>query len=240
MAHTKSPERVESEHPPCWRISVAAIAAAGLLTLIAFSAGVAAGAVPNATWYWTMVVSPSDPKVLVLGTSSGIYRSDDGGKAWSPAGLANVNATSLAQTGGTIFAGGVRNPAHASAIVTKKGTYLVTPGPGVLASSRDGGKTWNDLHPSGLPNLEIAALAVDPAKTGDLYAVLRNGAVYLSTDGGRSFTRVTARIAGTPWALALTQDSHLVAGDMSNGNYLSTNGSQWHHIPSPTPAAATW
>ena len=231
MSHSKSPKLVAPTRTPRRRVVGAAIAAATSLALVALAPGIASGAAPNANWYWTMVVSPSSPKVLLLGTSSGIYRSDDGGRTWSPAGLANINATSLAQAGGTIFAGGVSKPAHASAIVTKKGTYLVTPGQGVLAKSSDGGKTWQDLHPSGLPNLEIAALAVDPAKTGDLYAVLRNGSVHLSTDGGRSFTLVTARIAGTPWALALTKDSHLVAGDMSNGNYLSTTGKQWQHIP---------
>ena len=227
---TTSPEPVSRGHSTRRRIAVIAIAAAALLALAAFLPGVALGSVPNATWYWNMVVSPSSPKVLLLGTSSGIYRSDDGGKTWTSAGLTNVNATSLVQAGGTIFVGGLRKPAHASAIVTKNGTYLVTPGQGVFASSSDDGETWHDLRPSGLPNLEIAALAVDPAKTGDLYAVLRTGAVYLSTNGARSFSLVTAKIAGTPWALALTQGSHLVAGDMSNGNYLSTNGKQWQHI----------
>ena len=184
---------------------------------------------PTGTGRWSS--RPRAPRCFCSGRAAASIAPTTAARTWSPAGLANINATSLAQAGGTIYAGGVSKPAHASAIVTKKGTYLVTPGQGVLATSSDGGKTWQDLHPSGLPNLEIAALAVDPAKTGDLYAVLRNGSVHLSTDGGHSFTLVTARIAGTPWALALTKDSHLVAGDMSNGNYLSTTGKQWQHIP---------
>ena len=42
----------------------------------------AVGGVPASLWYWTMAVSPSDPNVLVVGTASGLFRSEDGGKSW--------------------------------------------------------------------------------------------------------------------------------------------------------------
>jgi hypothetical protein len=205
------------------------VAAAVIGALVAFSGGVAAGSVPKANWYWTMVLPSSSPKVLLLGTSSGLYRSSDGGKTWHAAGFTDVNATSLVRAGNTLFLGGVREKPGAGPTVTEHGDYYVSSGQGVLEASTNAGRTWQALHPSGLPNLEVAALAVDPASSGALYAVLRSGAVYRSSDGARSFQLVTAKIGGTPWALAVTQDNHLVDGDMSTGAYLSTNGTAWVH-----------
>src|SRR4051795_8910911 len=57
------------------------------------------GPAPPAIWYWTMAVSPSDPDVLVLATSGGLYRSTDGGKTWQPTGPKGFNSTSVLQDG---------------------------------------------------------------------------------------------------------------------------------------------
>ncbi len=206
-----------------------------IVVLIALMPATALGAVPKENWYWTMVAPGPNANLLLLGTSNGLYRSSDGGKTWHAAGFANVNATSLVQAGGTLFLGGVRVTAGASAVLTAHGDYVVSPGQGVLAASSDGGTTWKELHPSGLPNLEVAALAVDPASSHALYAVLRSGAVYRSSDGGRSFALVTTKIGGTPWALAISQGDRLVGGNMSTGTYLSANGKSWQHPPFVDP-----
>src|SRR5690348_18387603 len=90
----------------------------------------AASAVPYAPWYWTMVVSPTDPNVVLVGTSSGVYRSTDGAKTWHPTGPQNVNTTSLVQAADAIFMGGVPGPNP----VIRKGKGRTAPdGPGVFA-----------------------------------------------------------------------------------------------------------
>ena len=211
------------------------IVTATAVAAILLMPSLASGAVPKANWYWTMVVTGANPNVLLLGTSDGVYRSSNAGKTWQSAGFTNVNATSLVRAGNTIFLGGVREKADANPTVTENGNYLVTPGAGLLATSTDGGKTWRELHPGGLPNLEVAALTVDPANNDDLYALLRNGAVYRSTDGAHSFQLVTAKIGGTPWALASTQSGGLVGGNMSTGAYLSADGKQWQHTAFADP-----
>ena len=218
-------EMSERASPPMRQL-VAAIVA---LTVIAFLPAVAAGAVPKASWYWSIVVSGPNPNLLLLGTSNGLYRSADAGKTWSAAGFSGVNATSLVRAGTTIFLGGVHESQVANPIVTKNGNYLVSPGQGVLAASSDGGTSWRELHPRGLPNLDVTALAVDPTNSRVLYAVLRSGAVYRSTDSAGSFQLVSAKIGGTPWALAITRNSQLIGGNMSTGSYLSTNGKKWQH-----------
>jgi photosystem II stability/assembly factor-like uncharacterized protein len=196
----------------------------------------ASGTAPSASWYWTMAVSPSDPNVLVLGTSNGLYRSVDGGKRWQQTGPKGIETTSLAQAGGSIFVGGVPAATDASPVVRTHSGRTAPTGHAVLAASGDGGETWQILHPRGLPNVSVQALAVDPAKGGALYALLTTGSLYRSTDGARRFQFVSPRTEKTPWAIAVTQNNHFVAGDMDTGSYLSVNGKAWQHTDFTDPA----
>src|SRR5205823_9450110 len=108
------------------------------------AAGVtAAGPIPYAPWYWTMAVSSSDPNVLLLGTSNGIFRSADAAKTWHQTGPKGVNTTSLVDAGSVIYAGGVPGPNPA----IRKGAGRTAPdGPAVLLVSPAGGKLWRLLH----------------------------------------------------------------------------------------------
>jgi photosystem II stability/assembly factor-like uncharacterized protein len=189
----------------------------------------AAGTAPSAGWYWTMAVSPSDPSVLVLGTSNGLYRSTDGGKTWQPTGPKGLESTSLAHSGSSIFVGGVEVAAEASPVVRTASGRTAPSGHAVLAASTDGGETWQVLHPLGLPDISVQALAADPANGETLYALLNTGRLYRSTDGARRFQLVSPKTEKTPWAIAVTQHDRLVAGDMDTGSYLSANGKAWEH-----------
>lgn len=202
---------------------MAAIAGA----LIASAPAVAAGAVPASKWYWTLVVPGSSPNTLVLATSGGLYRSQNGGVSWQPSGLAGVDATSLAQSGSTLYAAGVRTSTAATPVVVVHGDYYVASGRPVFAESTDDGASWKDVDPRGLPATGIQALAVDPADAEVVYAVLRTGALYRSTDGARAFALVTPSVGGTPWALVVAGGGRLVAGDMTTGAYVSANATTW-------------
>jgi photosystem II stability/assembly factor-like uncharacterized protein len=209
---------------------VAAFAALGAVSKSSpTAAGVTAAApVPYVPWYWTMAVSPSDPNVLVLATSNGLYRSTDAAKTWRQTGPKGVNMTSVVASGSSLYAGGVPGPNP----VIRKGSGRTAPdGQGMLVASTDGGKTWRVLHPNQLPHTTIQALAVDPAHSSALYALLNNGKLYRSTDGARSFELVSSKIGAPPWALAVTEDGHFVAGDMDRGGFLSTNGKAWQRTP---------
>jgi photosystem II stability/assembly factor-like uncharacterized protein len=207
--------------------SFGTVAAIAIGVAIAFTPSVAAGAVPYAGWYWSLSVPTSNPNVLLLGTSKGVYRSSNAGKSWKPAGLTDVDTTSLVQAGNAIFAGGARIGTNAKPVLVKNGAYSVTPGPAVIAVSTNAGASWRELHPLGLPNVGVQALAVDPSDSRVIDAVLRTGAIYRTTDSAHSFRRISLKAGGTPWALAITQNNQLVAGDMTTGAYLGASPQQW-------------
>jgi photosystem II stability/assembly factor-like uncharacterized protein len=177
-----------------------------------------------------MAVSPSDPDVLVLGTSSGIHRSEDGGKTWQTTGPTKVVATSVVEVGDSIFVGGVRAGANPSPVIRKGSARTAPDGAAVLAVSTDGGKAWQELHPRGLPNVTLQTLATDPADSTELYALLNNGKLYRSNDGARSF-KLVSKLTVPPWSLAITNDGSFVAGNMDTGHYVSPSGKKWQQTP---------
>jgi photosystem II stability/assembly factor-like uncharacterized protein len=169
-----------------------------------------------------MAVAPTNPDVVVVGTAAGAYRSSDGGKTWQATGPKGINATSLVQAGSDLFLGGAALKASEGPIVRIGAARAAAAGNAVLAESSDGGVSWQVLHPRGLPDVSIQALAVGPGGGSTLYALLNTGKLYRSTDGARSFTLATSHFGVPPWALAVTQMNDFVAGNMDTGAYVGT------------------
>ena len=119
--------------------------------------------------------------------------STDGGKTWQSTGPKGFNATSVVQNGDKLLAAGVHTGAVASPVVSTGKARAAGNGPGLVVTSSDGGKTWTQVHPKGLPSSGLQALATDPdGKT--LYAVLTNGRFFTSTDGGETFKLAAAKL----------------------------------------------
>jgi photosystem II stability/assembly factor-like uncharacterized protein len=184
--------------------SMKLLLAAAVLVVTAVNVEVAtASSLPRVTQYDALLVSTSDPSRILLGTEHGLFRSTDGGRTWSRAGLRGASVTSLAEIGRTILAGGR----------------------GLLASSSNGGKTWQRLHPAGLPNQQVDALG---SESSLLYVALAGAGLYRSTDAGRTFTSISLGVGPAIRALAVTS-KHIIAGDVTSGVYLSPNGQGWLH-----------
>jgi len=76
------------------------------------------------------------------------------------------------------------------------------------------------------PGRDFRDLASDPSNDRVLFATLDSGGLYQSSDSGASFRLLSVAVGPAIDALAATRND-LVAGDTSNGIYLSTNGRQW-------------
>jgi photosystem II stability/assembly factor-like uncharacterized protein len=98
----------------------------------------------------------------------------------------------------------------------------------VFGKSTDGGKTWSNVRPSGLPGLDVHGFAADPRNPRTLYAAIAGRGLYRSTDGGNSFSVVSTDVGAAVMALAVTPDGRILAGDMQKGLMVSRDaGKTW-------------
>lgn len=171
------------------------------------SSKAAVAGLPDTPDYHSLLVNPSNPRKLVLGTHFGLYVSSDGGRHWRFDALSGDDAMNLARPAGkTIWLAG-----H---LVFKK--------------SSDAGRTWSDVSPSGLPGLDIHGFAADPSNPNTLYAAVAGQGLYRSRDAGRSFSLASRQVGGAVMALAVLPNGRVLAGDMQQGLMESRDhGTSW-------------
>lgn len=200
------------------RLLAALALAAAVATVIAFfvleardeGGRRAAPGLPRTSDYHSLLVSPQDARELVLGTHQGLYRSRDGGRTWAAAELGGQDAMSLARASQRV---------------------LWAAGHDVLARSIDGGASWDDVRPEGLPGLDVHGFTVDPRRSSTLYAAIAGQGLYRSTDGGRSFALASGQVGPAVMALAVTADGRILAGDMQRGLVESRDGGRsWRAV----------
>jgi len=212
IRHAKPPARAARRRWLLFSVAGAALLVGGVLALTALRSGGSSSplGLPNTPDYHSLLVDRADSQKLTLGTHNGLYVSADGGVHWRSDALAGDDAMNLAQpNGATIWFAG-----H-----------------DVFKQSRDNGKTWSDLRPSGLPGLDIHGFAVDPRNPVILYAALAGQGLYRSVDGGRSFRVVSRAVGGSVMALAVLRDGKILAGDMAQGLLASGDGgSSWQKV----------
>lgn len=220
----RPPKRPQIQHPTQrtmpqrrpWLLYGAAatglVALVVALALTVFNGGGRSGeqtsvGLPDTSDYHSLLVNPTDPRKLVLGTHVGLYVSSDGGRHWRFDALAGDDAMNLARLGGeTIWLAGHE----------------------VFKRSTDGGATWSDVRPAGLPSLDIHGFTVDPRKPKVLYAAVAGQGLYRSRDGGRAFSLVSKDVGGSVMALAVLPDGRILAGDMQQGLLESSDsGATW-------------
>jgi len=192
-----------------------AVALAVVLALTVFHGGGNTGreesaGLPETPDYHSLLVDPSNSQKLMLGTHVGLYASSDGGRHWRFDALSGDDAMNLARPAGAI---------------------LWLAGHQVFKKSMDGGATWSDVSPAGLPSLDIHGFAVDPRNPKVLYAAVAGEGLYRSRDGGRSFALASGRVGGNVMALAVVTGGRILAGDMQQGLLQSSDGgASWKQI----------
>jgi hypothetical protein len=197
---------VDARKPEVW---IAAFATGGLWITRTEGAtweplfdGEQAFAIGDVTVVWG---EPGVPRTIWVGTGeanasrssyagAGLFRSDDGGKSWRPAGLANAHRIARI----------VVHPDNPDRVFVAAQGPLYTEGGerGVFATA-DGGRTWSHALKAG-PRTGAADLLLDWQNPDVLYAALwekdrkpwnflesgPGSGIHKSTDGGRTWTRL--------------------------------------------------
>lgn len=124
-----------------------------------------------------ILVNPTDPNILIAGGRSGIYRSTNAGGTWTQVSTANIRDLEFKPgTPSVVYAGGYGS------------------GVGFLRST-DGGVTWVKNTVSMATGVQRIAIAVSPLNANYVYCLASTSTaygfegLYLSTDGGTTFTK---------------------------------------------------
>ena len=156
-------------------------------------------------------IHPTNPDVVYVAAQGnpwgpnaerGVYKSTDGGKSWRLV-LKGANPS----TGAVDLSLDATNPRILYAALWDHGRkpwFMRSGGPGSgIYKSTDSGKTWEKLS-GGLPKLTgKIGVAVSPADSDRIYAIVEaaEGGLYRSDDRGRTWTRLNAErvIQARPW-----------------------------------------
>lgn len=165
---------------------------------------------PHTPDYHSLLVDASDSRRVLLGTHVGVYETTDGGRSWAFYDLEGDDAMTMVE------------PARGPLWVT--GHY-------VFKRSDDGGATWTDVSPDGLPSTDVHGFAVDPGDALRVYAAVAGEGLYLSTDGGATFELVSEEVGVDVYGLAVTQQGRLLAAEPNGGLKASDDGGRtWRVI----------
>lgn len=141
---------------------------------------------------FTVNVHPTDPNVVLAGTSDGVYRSTDRGRTFA---RANFPAKGI-----QIW----------SFLVDSRNPKLIYAGgsPITMFRSEDCGETWVELPNPGMPDravmpfaCRVMRMAQHPSKPGTIYAALEVNGVMRTDDGGEHWvdcSRDLLRLAQLP------------------------------------------
>jgi uncharacterized protein (TIGR03437 family) len=168
-----------------------------------------------------IAAAPSAPLVTYAVAADGIFSSADGGFTWTATAGAGLPAPATNPLALTALAVDAQSPTTLYAATTQ-GPYVST----------DGAATWQSIS-SGLPGLNVAAIAAHPTQAGTVFvAVPPSPALFRSTNFGQTWTQLPTPAPSIPNSLildiAIGSNGTIVAAS-SNGPIIisADNGNTW-------------
>ncbi|MCB0686058.1 MAG: glycosyl hydrolase [Saprospiraceae bacterium] len=193
-------------------------------------------------WNSPLINSPHDPKVMYYGGNV-LFKTENGGINWTPISpdLTRNDSTKQMEGGGPFTnegAGGenyntiyyIAESPHEKGVI-----YAGTDG-GFLQLTKDGGKSWTNITPKGLPETMIHSIEVSPHDPATVYfAATRykfndyQNYSYKSTDYGKNWKKIGHGIQKDDFFKVIREDPE-VAGILyagaERGFYISFDGGE--------------
>ncbi|MGB0387109.1 MAG: VPS10 domain-containing protein, partial [Ardenticatenaceae bacterium] len=194
-------------------------------------------------WTYPIVISPHDPNVLYVGGNQ-VLRSTDEGASWeeiSPD-LTRADPETLKPSGGPIHLDAIGAETYATVFSFvesqhQKGLFWAGSDDGLIHISKDGGESWQNVTPSGLPEWTMISMIEqsphDPAtvyvagtryKLDDYQPYL-----YKTSDYGQTWHKITNGIPSHDFTRAIREDPEregLLYVGTETGLYTSFNGGE--------------
>ncbi|MBW1825797.1 MAG: glycosyl hydrolase [Deltaproteobacteria bacterium] len=200
----------------------------------------------RAAWHPPVALSPHDPGIIYYGTNK-LMRSNDRGHTWmeiSPD-LTTNNETQQGKMGGPIT-----NELDADAYNTifyivesshEAGTIWVGSDDGLVHLTRDGGKNWKNVTPSGVGEAFINAIEVSPHDPAKVYIAVDGHrsndftpSIYKTENYGRKWHKIVNGLPEDTFIRVVREDPEqpgLLYAGMESGVSVSFNdGSDWQSL----------
>ena len=198
-------------------------------------------------WNAPLINSPHDARIMYYGGNV-LFKTSDGGMTWMPiSGDLTRNEPAKQGQGGGPFtnegAGGENyNTIYAVAESSLEKDVLFTGSDcGLVHLTMDGGKSWKNVTPPGLPESSIHALEISPHQKGTVYIAANRykfndfkNYSYKSTDYGATWSKIGEDIQVDDFFRVIREDKvvpGLLYAGAERGFYISFDGgAHFHHL----------
>ena len=205
------------------------------------------------TWTSPVVFSPQDPHILYFG-SQYVLRSSNRGNSWEKISPDLTGADPKASQDGPLTVENAKARGHGV-------VYTIAPSPvsagqiwagtdtGLIQLTRDNGKTWNNVTPSGLSDWsKISIIEASHFAAGTAYTAIDRHRlndigpyIYRTHDFGKTWTRINNGIPSGAYVRAVREDrvkKGLLFAGTELGVYFSINdGDSWQPLQLNLPAS---
>ena len=199
-------------------------------------------------WTFPIVISPHNASRMYVG-SSVIFQTDDEGQTFKPISpdLTRHDPRTLGASGGPITKDQTSVEYYATVFTIAEsprtaGVIWAGSDDGLVHVTRDGGKTWKNVTPAGLPEwARISMIEPSNFATGTAYVAANRYQLddmrpylYKTNDYGASWTPITNGIAATEFTRVLREDPEragLLYAGTERGVWVSFNdGASWQSL----------
>ena len=203
-------------------------------------------------WTSPIAVSPTDAKTVYLGGNA-LFKSSDGGIHWDDISgdLTRNDRSKQALSGGPVnkdISGAETYDTILSITLAPTDEKVIWVGTddGLVQLSRDGGKTWNAVTPSGAPKwARVYQIGVSPHDAGTAYVGFdghelddKHAYVYKTDNYGKSWSRIDKGLPDQP-VLVVRESPNvkgfLILGNMTGLWYSRDAGDHWQQVKAGFP-----